>query len=106
MRWASCNIFSTQDHAAAAVVQARTANVFAWKGETLEEYWDCTNRMLTWPDCDGPDLLVDDGGDATLLIHEGVKYEREFEKNGTLPDPDKFDNKEFKEVIKIIRKSI
>lgn len=62
--------------------------------------------MLTWPDCDGPDLLVDDGGDATLLIHEGVKYEREFAKMGTLPDPEKFDNKEFKEVIKIIRKTI
>ena len=66
VRWASCNIFSTQDHAAAAIVQAQTANVFAWKGETLEEYWDCTNRMLTWPGEDGPDILVDDGGDATL----------------------------------------
>merc|ERR1712166_1650511 len=61
LRWASCNIFSTQDHAAAAIVKARTSNVFAWKGETLEEYWDCTNKMLTWPDCDGPDILVDDG---------------------------------------------
>ena len=80
--------------------------MFAWKGESLEEYWDCTHRMLTWPDCDGPDLLVDDGGDATLLIHEGVKYEREFAKMGTLPDPDKFDNKEFKEIIKIIKKTI
>merc|ERR1719382_2170671 len=73
VRWASCNIFSTQYHAAAAIVQAQTANVFAWKGETLEEYWDCTNRMLTWPESDGPHILVDDGGDATLLIHEGVK---------------------------------
>lgn len=80
--------------------------MFAWKGESLEEYWDCTHRMLTWPDSDGPDLLVDDGGDATLLIHEGVKYEREFAKMKTLPDPDKFDNKEFKEIIKIIRKTI
>lgn len=62
--------------------------------------------MLTWPDCDGPDLLVDDGGDATLLIHDGVKYEREFAKNGTLPNPDDFDNKEYKEIIKIIRKTI
>lgn len=72
----------------------------------MEEYWDCTHRMLTWPDCDGPDMLVDDGGDATLLIHEGVKYEREFAKMKTLPDPEKFDNKEFKEVIKIIRKTL
>ncbi len=105
-RWASCNIFSTQDHAAAAVVAARTANVFAWKGENLEEYWDCTNRMMTWPGGEGPDMLVDDGGDATLLIHEGVKFERQYAKTGELPDPDKFDNKEFKEVVKIIRNSI
>lgn len=106
MRWASCNIFSTQDHAAAAIAHAKTANVFAWKGETLEEYWDCTNKMLTWPNGDGPNLIVDDGGDATLLIHEGVKYERIFAKTGDLPDPDKFDNKEFKIVIKLIRDSI
>ena len=59
VRWASCNIFSTQDHAAAAIVAAKTANVFAWKGETLEEYWDCTNKMLTWPEGDGPDILVE-----------------------------------------------
>ena len=106
VRWASCNIFSTQDHAAAAVAAAQTANVFAWKGENLEEYWDCTNRMLTWPDGKGPDLLVDDGGDATLLIHEGTKYERQYAKTGELPDPDKFDNKEYKEIVKIIRNSI
>merc|ERR1711920_58774 len=80
VRWASCNIFSTQDHAAAAIAKAQTANVFAWKGETLEEYWDCTNKMLTWPGCDGPDILVDDGGDATLMIHEGVKAELKFLK--------------------------
>ncbi len=103
VRWASCNIFSTQDHAAAAIVAARTANVFAWKGETLQEYWDCTNRMLTWPDCDGPDILVDDGGDATLLIHEGVKAERHYAKTGELPDPDSTKNLEFKEVLRIIR---
>jgi adenosylhomocysteinase len=103
VRWASCNIFSTQDHAAAAIVKAQTANVFAWKGETLEEYWDCTNRMLTWPDSDGPTILVDDGGDATLLIHEGVKAERAFAKNGELPDPDSTDNAEFKQVLRIIR---
>jgi adenosylhomocysteinase len=96
VRWASCNIYSTQDHAAAAIVKAKTANVFAWKGETLEEYWDCTNKMLTWPDCDGPDILVDDGGDATLLIHEGVKAERNYAKTGELPDPDSTDNLEFK----------
>ena len=68
MRWCSCNIFSTQDHAAAAVARD-TCSVFAWKGETLEEYWWCTENMLTWPDGKGCDLLVDDGGDATLLIH-------------------------------------
>jgi adenosylhomocysteinase len=70
VRWASCNIFSTQDHAAAAIA-ARGVPVFAWKGETLEEYWWCTKQALTWPDGDGPDLVVDDGGDATLLIHRG-----------------------------------
>jgi adenosylhomocysteinase len=106
LRWASCNIFSTQEHAAAAIVQAQTANVFAWKGETLTEYWDCTEKMLTWPDCDGPDLLVDDGGDATLLIHEGVKWELTYAKTGDLPDPATTDNREFKEVMRIIRNSI
>tara|TARA_B110000285_G_scaffold212023_1_gene255213 strand:+ start:172 stop:1617 length:1446 start_codon:yes stop_codon:yes gene_type:complete len=106
VRWASCNIYSTQDHAAAAIVAAQTANVFAWKGETLEEYWDCTNKMLTWPDCDGPDILVDDGGDATLLVHEGVKAERQFAKTGEIPDPAAFDNLEFKQVIRIIRNDL
>jgi adenosylhomocysteinase len=106
VRWASCNIYSTQDHAAAAVVAAQTANVFAWKGETLEEYWDCTNKMLTWPDCDGPDILVDDGGDATLLIHEGVKAERNFAKMGEIPNPDKYDNLEFKQIIRIIKEGL
>ncbi len=75
LRWASCNIFSTQDHAAAAIAQAGTAAVFAWKAETLEEYWWCTEQALTWPDGRGPDLIVDDGGDATLLLHEGVAAE-------------------------------
>ena len=74
VRWCSCNIFSTQDHAAAAIVK-RGIPVFAWKGETLEEYWDCTLKALTWPDGSGPDQIVDDGGDATLLIHWGVKGE-------------------------------
>src|SRR5438067_1473794 len=92
VRWVSCNIFSTQDHAAAAVVVGRPETggtppnpkgtpVFAWKGETLEEYWWCTNEALEWPDAAGPTLIVDDGGDATLLVHRGV----EFEKAGRVP---------------------
>lgn len=76
LRWASCNIFSTQDHAAAAIVKSGMAKVFAWKGETLEDYWWCTEQALTWPDGSGPDLIVDDGGDATLMIHQGVKIEK------------------------------
>jgi len=75
VRWASCNIFSTQDHAAAAIAAKGTAAVFAWKGESLEEYWWCTEQALLWPDGSGPDLIVDDGGDATLLVHEGVRAE-------------------------------
>ncbi|NQT26480.1 adenosylhomocysteinase [candidate division KSB1 bacterium] len=74
VRWASCNIFSTQDHAAAAIAESGTP-VYAWKGETLEEYWECTYRALTWPDGSGPEQIVDDGGDATLLIHLGVQVE-------------------------------
>ena len=77
IRWASCNIFSTQDHAAAAVAKEKLAAVFAWKGESLEEYWWCTEMALTWPDGSGPDLIVDDGGDATLLIHKGVEVEKD-----------------------------
>ena len=69
IRWASCNIFSTQDHAAAAIAQANSAGVFAWKGETLEDYWWCTEQALTWPDGSGPDLIVDDGGDALPPDH-------------------------------------
>ena len=75
VRWASCNIFSTQDHAAAAIAKSGIP-VFAWKGETIEEYWDCTHRALTWPDGKGPQLVVDDGGDATLLIHKGYQLEK------------------------------
>ena len=91
VRWASCNIFSTQDQAAAAVAvgpegtpeDPQGVPVFAWKGETLEEYWWCTEQALTWEGSDGPNMILDDGGDATLLIHKGVEYE----KAGEVPDP-------------------
>lgn len=83
VRWASCNIFSTQDHAAAAIA-AGGMPVFAWKGETLQEYWQCTLKALSWPD-GGPDLIVDDGGDATLMVHEGYRLEQEFAASGVLP---------------------
>src|SRR6202048_4990293 len=73
VRWASCNIFSTQDHAAAAI-SAAGVPVFAWKGESLEEYWWCTNEALSWPDHHGPTMLLDDGGDATMLVHKGAEY--------------------------------
>src|SRR5689334_12422077 len=89
VRWASCNIFSTQDHAAAAIVVGREGTVeepkgvpvYAWKGETLEEYWWCTEKVLLWPDGHGPNMILDDGGDATLLVHKGV----EFEAAGAVP---------------------
>jgi len=77
IRWATCNIFSTQDQAAAAIADKKTAAVFAWKGETLQEFWWCTEMALTWPDGSGPDLIVDDGGDATLFVHEGAKIEKD-----------------------------
>jgi adenosylhomocysteinase len=77
IRWASCNIFSTQDHAAAAIADKGSAAVFAWKGETLSEYWWCTEQALIWPDGGGPDLIVDDGGDATIFIHQGVAVEKD-----------------------------
>jgi adenosylhomocysteinase len=85
VRWASCNIFSTQDHAAAAIA-VTDVPVFAWKGETLEEYWWCTLQALTWPDGGGPDLIVDDGGDATLLIHRGYDFENAYAETGSLPE--------------------
>lgn len=94
IRWASCNIFSTQDHAAAAVVQQGLAAVFAWKGESLEDYWWCTEMALTWPDGSGPDMIVDDGGDATLMVHKGV----EVENDPALLDK-KADSKEFQCVL-------
>jgi len=106
VRWCSCNIFSTQDHAAAAVAKKGSATVFAWKGETLPEYWWCTEQMLTWPNADGPDLIVDDGGDATLLIHKGKEWEAEYEKTGKLPDPASTDNAEFKCVLQLVADSI
>jgi len=106
VRWASCNIFSTQDHAAAAVVVGREGTpenpqgiaCFAWKGETLEEYWWCTNQALTWPDGSGPSLIVDDGGDATLLVHKGY----EFNKAGKVPDPSTADNEEMRLVLELL----
>mmetsp|Transcript_30553 Transcript_30553/g.47084 ORF Transcript_30553/g.47084 Transcript_30553/m.47084 type:complete len:482 (+) Transcript_30553:22-1467(+) len=108
IRWCSCNIFSTQDHAAAAIARDESAAVFAWKGESLEEYWECTLNALTWQEDDGkgqgPDLIVDDGGDMTLLIHEGKKAEDLFLKDGTLPDPTSTDNAEFKIVLTIIKR--
>jgi adenosylhomocysteinase len=104
LRWASCNIYSTQDHAAAAIAKAQTANVFAWKGENATEYWECTYKMLTWPGNDGPDILVDDGGDATLMIHEGVKAELEYAKLEKLPNPDDHENEEMKCIMKILKR--
>ncbi len=109
VRWVSCNIFSTQDSAAAAVAVGREGTpddpkgiaVFAWKGETLEEYWDCTNEALTWPDGSGPDLIVDDGGDATLLVHKGL----EFEKAGRVPDFDaEKDPEEWGVILDLLRR--
>src|SRR3954451_19680657 len=97
VRWASCNIFSTQDHAAAAITKAGVP-VFAWKGETLEEYLDCTEKALRWPDGNGPNMILDDGGDATLVVHKGV----EFEKAGKVPDPSTADSEEFEIILKLL----
>src|SRR5436305_5475824 len=101
VRWASCNIFSTQDHAAAAIAEAGIP-VFAWKGETLEEYWWCTEQALTWPDGPGPNMILDDGGDATLLVHKGVEYE----KAGRVPDPSTAPNEELAIVLALLGRSL
>ncbi len=101
VRWASCNIFSTQDHAAAAIAAAGIP-VFAWEGETLEEYWWCTEQALLWPDGEGPNMILDDGGDATLLVHKGV----EFEKAGAVPDPASADSEEFRVVLETLQRSL
>ena len=101
VRWVSCNIFSTQDHAAAAIAAAGIP-VFAWKGETLEEYWWCTERALTWPGEEGPNMILDDGGDATLLVHKGA----EFEKAGAVPDPEGAESEEFRVFLSLLKRSI
>jgi adenosylhomocysteinase len=110
VRWASCNIFSTQDHAAAAVAvgpdgtadDPRGVPVFAWKGESLEEYWWCTDQALRWPGEVGPTMILDDGGDATLLVHKGV----EFEKTGAVPDPATADSEEMAVVLQLLTRSL
>jgi adenosylhomocysteinase len=110
VRWASCNIFSTQDHAAAAIVvgpegtleDPQGVPVFAWKGETLKEYWWCTEQALGWPDGAGPNMILDDGGDATLLVHKGV----EFELAGAVPDPSTADSDEFRIILETLQRSL
>jgi len=112
VRWCSCNIFSTQDHAAAAIVvgpdgtpdDPKGIPVFAWKGETLDEYWWCTDRALTWVGGDefGPNMILDDGGDATLLVHKGA----EFEKAGAVPDPASADNDEFRIILELLTRTL
>ncbi|MDI2132618.1 adenosylhomocysteinase [Yinghuangia seranimata] len=110
VRWVSCNIFSTQDHAAAAVAVGPNGTVdnpqgvpvFAWKGETLEEYWWCTEQALNWPGHDGPNMILDDGGDATLLVHKGV----EFEKAGAVPDTAAGDSEEYAVILDLLRRNL
>ncbi len=101
VRWVSCNIFSTQDHAAAAIAAAGIP-VFAWKGETIEEYWWCTEQAFTWPDGESPNMILDDGGDATLLLHKGV----EFEAAGAVPDAKADDNEEYVAILDILRRTL
>ncbi len=109
VRWASCNIFSTQDHAAAAVVvgdgtpeEPQGIPVFAWKGETLEEYWECLERIFEWPGGQGPNMILDDGGDATLLVHKGV----EFEQAGAVPQTTEDDSEEYAVILDVLRRSL
>jgi len=111
VRWCSCNIFSTQDHAAAAVVvgpdgtpdEPRGVPVFAWKGETLEEYWWCTEQVVNWPDAEaGPNMILDDGGDATMLVHKGL----EFEAAGAVPNPDEAESEEFQVFLRLLERSL
>ena len=110
LRWASCNIFSTQDHAAAAVVvgphgtpdDPQGIPVYAWKGETLPEYWWCTEKVLMWPDGGGPNMILDDGGDATLLVHKG----KEFEAAGVVPSTDPADSEEYAVILEVLRRSL
>ncbi len=101
VRWVSCNIFSTQDHAAAAIA-AQNIPVFAWKGETIEEYWWCTEQALMWPDGKLANMILDDGGDATLLVHKGV----EFEKAGAIPATKAGDNEEYQAILDVLRRTI
>ncbi len=101
VRWCSCNIFSTQDHAAAAIA-AEGIPVYAWKGETLEEYWWCTEQVLAWPDGEGPNMILDDGGDATLLVHKGTEYE----KAGAVPDAEDDDPEEWQVIINTLKASL
>ena len=101
VRWVSCNIFSTQDHAAAAIAAAGIP-VYAWKGETIEEYWWCTEQALFWPDGQLPNMILDDGGDATLLVHKGVEYE----KAGAVPATKDSDNEEWKAILEVLRKNL
>ncbi len=110
VRWASCNIFSTQDHAAAAIACGPTGTpeapagvpVYAWKGETLDEYWWATQQVLQWPDGGGPNMILDDGGDATLLVHKGV----EFEAAGSVPDPGTAESEEEQVILSVLRQSL
>jgi adenosylhomocysteinase len=110
VRWASCNIFSTQDHAAAAAVvgpdgtpeDPKGVPVYAWKGESLEEYWWCIEQTLRWPDGEGPNMILDDGGDATLLVHKGTEYE----SAGAVPDPAGADSEEFRVILEVLQRSL
>jgi adenosylhomocysteinase len=101
VRWVSCNIYSTQDHAAAAIA-AQGIPVYAWKGESIEEYWWCTEQAFNWPDGKQPNMILDDGGDATLLVHKGV----EFEKAGAVPDAKEGDNEEYVAILEVLRRNL